>query len=347
LILTDLKYITEEVHKSDLRRSQLQPGDVLVTITGRLGTAAVVPPEIERANINQHICLIRLKKNVANPYYIAFHLNSDESHREIMSKQHGSTRIALNHRTVNSLRINLPPMEIQTKIAATLKQANLLKQTHEQANQLANKIIQSVFAKMFGDPEGNEKGWPVKSLGEMMKISDRMVKPDREHQSMIHVGGENIQGRTGNLINLRSIEQDGIRSMNFVFSPHEILYCKIRPNLQKVALPDFSGLCSADIYPLMPADGVSREFLWQLLKSEAFTRYATSISASRANIPKINRKEMENYVAICPPSSIQETFCKFVGRCGNVEKLQESSLRMLNELFHSLMHKAFGELAET
>ncbi len=51
----DLKYITKEVHNGDLERSQLESGDVLLTITGRVGSAAVVREEQLPANINQHI----------------------------------------------------------------------------------------------------------------------------------------------------------------------------------------------------------------------------------------------------------------------------------------------------
>src|SRR6266702_1182334 len=75
LILSDLKYVTRQVHEKHLKRSKLHPNDVLITITGRLGTSAVVPPAISSGNINQHICLIRLRQNVADPYYISFHLN--------------------------------------------------------------------------------------------------------------------------------------------------------------------------------------------------------------------------------------------------------------------------------
>src|SRR5437773_4607898 len=87
LVFSDLKYVTKEVHEKDLGRSRLIPGDILVTITGRLGTAAVVPPTVTSANINQHIALVRVKRNVADPYYIAVHLNSEETHREIMQQQ--------------------------------------------------------------------------------------------------------------------------------------------------------------------------------------------------------------------------------------------------------------------
>ena len=58
--LDDVKFITQEVHDGLLGRSKLQINDVLMTITGRVGTAAVVTPEVLPANINQHIVRIDL-----------------------------------------------------------------------------------------------------------------------------------------------------------------------------------------------------------------------------------------------------------------------------------------------
>lgn len=159
LVLSSLKYVTYEVHNTLLERSKVKPGDVLVTITGRLGTAAVVPDRIKEASINQHICLIRLKKAIADPDYVSFHLNSQQSHDEIMQKQHGATRIALNHKSVGSLRIVLPPVETQKKIVSTLKRARSLMQKRELAIQRTTGILKSIFLKMFGDPIKNEKKW--------------------------------------------------------------------------------------------------------------------------------------------------------------------------------------------
>ena len=46
--------------------------------------------------------------------------------------------------------------------------------------------------------------------------------------------------------------EDGVISGKYLFTDKHIIYSKIRPNLNKVALPDFDGLCSADAYPILP-----------------------------------------------------------------------------------------------
>src|SRR6516225_4251770 len=60
LDLTDVAYIGEDVHES-MSRSSLQPGDLLLNITGAsIGRVAVVPAWLQTANVNQHVCRIRL-----------------------------------------------------------------------------------------------------------------------------------------------------------------------------------------------------------------------------------------------------------------------------------------------
>ena len=65
------------------------------------------------------------------------------------------------------------------------------------------------------------------------------------------------------LINLKTAKEEKLISGKFLFDTTMILYSKIRPYLMKVARPDFSGLCSADIYPLKPKDKImTRDFLF-------------------------------------------------------------------------------------
>jgi type I restriction enzyme S subunit len=105
---------------------------------------------------------------------------------------------------------------------------------------------------------------------------------------------------TGELIALKSAEEEGLKSGKFLFDEHMILYSKIRPYLMKVARPEFCGLCSADIYPLSPIDGrLDRDFLFHVLLSPAFTDYAIAGSA-RAGMPKVNRDHLFDFAFSLP-----------------------------------------------
>lgn len=118
VVLNNLKYIQESVNDGELARSKLAANDVLMTITGRVGTAAVVLEETLPANINQHIVRLRIQGNDCLPEYLAAWLNSSIGNALSNRGVTGGTRIALDYETIRNLLIPLPPLSIQQTIAA-------------------------------------------------------------------------------------------------------------------------------------------------------------------------------------------------------------------------------------
>ena len=126
-------------------------------------------------------------------------------------------------------------------------------------------------------------------LSRYCRVDGGLVDPTGEGQrDRPHVGTDRIASGTGDLIGVQSASEDGVTSGKFEFSERHVVYSKIRPNLMKVAMPTFSGLCSADAYPLLPAPGVPRRWLQQLLLTTEFTTLAVSQSG-RTKMPKINQ----------------------------------------------------------
>ena len=122
--LSDIKFITPEVHNGMLKRSQLKKDDLVFTITGRIGSVAVVPDSFE-GNINQHSVRFHLKERIANttinPRYVAAFLNSELGNSLAIREVTGGTRPALDYKALKSLKIILPPIEIQNEIVTEIK----------------------------------------------------------------------------------------------------------------------------------------------------------------------------------------------------------------------------------
>ncbi len=121
IVEDDMKFIQEHVHEADLKRSQLAPDDILMTITGRVGTAAVVPAEILPANINQHIVRLRLPSDDCLPAYLAAFLNSSFGLTLSNRGVTGGTRIALDYGAIRALQIPVPPPGVQEQIVRELR----------------------------------------------------------------------------------------------------------------------------------------------------------------------------------------------------------------------------------
>ena len=109
----DLKHITDAVHEGELARSQLAVGDVLMTITGRVGSAAVVREEHLPANINQHIARLRINNERCRPEFLSEWLNCPVGLELSNRYVSGGTRAALDYGAIRNIRIPLPSLAVQ------------------------------------------------------------------------------------------------------------------------------------------------------------------------------------------------------------------------------------------
>ena len=124
--LDDVKFIKPEVHNTQLKRSQLKKDDIVFTITGRIGSASVVPDNFE-GNINQHSVRLHLKDKIDEikilPQYIIIYFNSEIGRKLSLRDITGGTRPALDYKAIRNLNIPLPPHPTQKKILALIQKA--------------------------------------------------------------------------------------------------------------------------------------------------------------------------------------------------------------------------------
>jgi len=124
-------FIPRQVHTHLLKRSQLKPRDILLTIVGAtfevIGRAAVVPDDFPEANINQAIAKISLIADV-NSHYVETFLNSSYGQAQIQRLARPVAQININQREVTSILIPIPPRPVQDKIASLMLSAHNVKE---------------------------------------------------------------------------------------------------------------------------------------------------------------------------------------------------------------------------
>ena len=119
LILDDIAYIDENTHQRQ-KNTELQLDDVLLNITGAsIGRSALVNQQIVGGNVNQHVCIIRANKKLI-PSFLCNFLLSQYGQKQIESFQAGGNRQGLNFEQIKSIKIGLPSVEEQKKIADLL-----------------------------------------------------------------------------------------------------------------------------------------------------------------------------------------------------------------------------------
>lgn len=118
-LLDDIAYISEKVHQS-MSGSRLKPNDVLLNITGAsIGRCYYLPKNFKEGNVNQHVCIIRLKNNVI-PAFLYFNLISATGQQMIDRCQTGANREGLTKEDLCNFEFENPNIEQQTRIVKYL-----------------------------------------------------------------------------------------------------------------------------------------------------------------------------------------------------------------------------------
>ena len=91
--------------------------------------------------------------------------------------------------------------------------------------------------------------WVWTQFDDVASVESNLVDP-AAHPNAAHVAPNHIESGTGVLLPYTTIAADKVTSPKHLFEPGQIIYSKIRPYLAKAVIVDFSGLCSADMYPV-------------------------------------------------------------------------------------------------
>ena len=160
--LNDIVYISNEDDEF-LKRSKLKIKDVLLTITGAYGKAAVVYKDLVGANINQHSVKIEVKN--INPYFLATFINSKHGQLQCHKKITGVTRPALDYRAIKNFLIPMFSKEFQLEIEAMVKDSHKSLENSKKLYKEAEKILYEALGLDAENPLES-----ILSFGEENKI---------------------------------------------------------------------------------------------------------------------------------------------------------------------------------
>lgn len=118
LLLEDVAFV-DPPESASAKRTRVEPGDVLVSITADLGRTAVIPPEFPKAHINQHLVLLRLSGGApVLPEYLADFIQSPGGMRHFAQRNRAAVKAGLNFEDIRSLLVNVPPQGLQRRYVA-------------------------------------------------------------------------------------------------------------------------------------------------------------------------------------------------------------------------------------
>ncbi|MDO4750826.1 MAG: restriction endonuclease subunit S [Akkermansia sp.] len=310
------------------------PDDILISVRAPIGALNIANTN---CCIGRGLAALKVSSNTDRDF-IYYLLTARKLF--LQNKGTGSTFKAISKKVLEELPVPSLTLLEQKQISSKLN--HLTKIIGLRRTQLAklDELVKCRFVEMFGDPIQNKQIYKLHLFTEFAYIDAEMTTDYHKYANYPHIGIDSIEKETGRLIGYRTVAQDGVISGKYLFSPEHLIYSKIRPNLNKVACPDFHGVCSADSYPIRNKSNCNKYYLLYVLRSQWFLDYIVPLS-SRTNLPKVNRKQIESFTWPLPPIELQNQFEAFVRRIDKLRFVIQQSLDEAQKLFDSLMQEYF------
>ena len=329
-----------------------EAGDILLSVRAPVGPTNFAT---ERCCIGRGLAAIRSEPNKCNQRYIRYYLKRFES--DIAARGVGSTFTAINRNDIERLELPLPPLAKQERIVKLLDEADELRKLRAQADRRAADLIPSLFHKMFGDPDS--RSWKEHSLGEpaIMEIidGDRGVnypkKTDfREEGYCLFLNTSNVRKGTFEFSKCDFIARekndelrkgklsrgDVVLTTRGTVGNSAHYGCGIKH--ENVRINSGMVILRANPMLLLP------EYLLVILNSEGFANQVSAMTSGSAQ-PQLPINKLSKISFVLPPLTLQKEFAARVSEIRAMQAEQSASRRRLDDLFQSLLHRAFkGEL---
>jgi type I restriction enzyme S subunit len=351
LDLGDVAFISEVIN-SEMQRSIVAKDDVLLNITGAsIGRVARFGLSGVRANVNQHVCIIRPLPDKLESRYLTYFLSSPQVQHDISNRhQHGGTRQALTFSQIADFQIPLPPLRQQKRIADILDKADGIRRKRREASKLAGSITQSMFFdryRTFFREHRSDVLVPMEKCCE--RITDGVhITPTYVNHGVPFLRITDIKNGSIDWTSVKKIPREEYLEITKRTRPSrgDVLYSKngtIGIPIEVTWDHEFAHFVS--LARLSPKrDLLDPSFLTTFLGTDLALRQATSHSKT-LTVTNLHLVDIRKILIPCPDLSEQRSFVRDATRISQACINAASAVSTAESLFNSLVQRAFrGEL---
>lgn len=177
-------------------------------------------------------------------------------------------------------------------------------------------------------------------LGKVASIVRDAIGPDEIKDGTLYVGLENLT-ENGSFEGVEAVRRGELASTKFEFTEKHILYGKLRPYLKKIASPDFQGICSTDILPILPGRDLNRRYLYHFLRIDRMVELASS-RATGANLPRLSQRVLETFEIPLPSFPEQQRIAEILDKTEALRAKRRAALFQIDVLSQALFHDFFN-----
>jgi type I restriction enzyme, S subunit len=340
--------LTDEAF-TDKKAARFPANTLLVACIGDIGKLGITTQE---SSSNQQITGIKPKDNVDVSYLFYWFRHNKAL---IQNTANNAVVPILNNKTLEQIKIPMPPLDEQQKIAEILDAADSLRQKDQQLVERYTALSQSLFLEMFGDPVTNPMGWKAVLLEEISDIASGVTKGRKltsdEVIDIPYMRVANVQDGYLDLNEIKYIPGSKVDLEKYILKNGDLL-------LTEGGDPDKLGrgaVWNGEIKNCIHQNHIFRVrltsqshiplYLSKLCGSEYGKRYFIKSGKQTTGIASINKTQLRRFPVLCPPIVLQNQFAERIQLIEAQKQQAQRSLEKSEALFNSLLQRAFtGEL---
>ncbi len=249
---------------------------------------------------------------------------------------------------LKEIRIPLPPLAEQKRIATILDEADALRRKRREALAKLDALLQSVFLDMFGDPVTNTKGWELATIGDMVQDVSYGTSSKAGSEGafpILRMGNITYDG-SWNFADLKYIDLTKAEQPKYLVRRGDILFNRTNSKelVGKTAVYREEKLMAYAGYLIRvrPKPEHSSEYISAYLNSVHGKTVLRNMCKSIIGMANINASELKTIPIMVPPSPLQSEYEKKVAAIRAMREPHQKSLSHLETLFTSLQQQAFS-----
>lgn len=270
--------------------------------------------------------------------------------RHEIARLSGSTTFKeVSRASIRRVQIEVPPLEEQERIVRILDEADELRKLRAQADQKTATLIPALFHQMFGDPASNPFDWPLICAGELMAHCEYGTSEKANESGtgvpVLRMNNVTFDGRL-NLASLKTVELSSIERQKHSLASGDVLFNRTnsRELVGKTGMWDGQFEAVPASYFIRIRFDQAREHphhFTTFMNLPFMKRRLASIARGAVGQANINSKELRSLQVPVPPIDRQREFAAHVDEIESLYTGQTSNRTRLDDLFQSLLHRAF------
>ncbi|QQS51730.1 MAG: N-6 DNA methylase [Bacteroidota bacterium] len=280
------------------------------------------------ALLNQRVCkLYDFKRTLKEYVFLMIQKSLDVIH----SKTFAVTVKHLSSKQIEAIKIPLPPISIQEEIVAEIE-------GYQKIIDGAKMVVSTYKPKIEVDAD-----WEMVELGEVFqKVNDNILPENIEHKTINYIGLENIDQGTGMLVGNYQANPKEIKSTKIVFRKGDILYGKLRPNLNKVYYSEIEGICSTDIFVIRAKKSIFSKLYSSYFLSEQFNQEVLK-GIKGAQLPRVGYESFSKIFIPNPPLEAQQQIVSQIEKEQELVNANKQLIELFEQKIKDRIAKVWGE----